>query len=69
MINRATRVTKLSVTVIDHILTNIIIDSHIRSGIIKTDISDRFLDFSLIKTNLEETLSFMYLLMMIFLTL
>ena len=69
MINRATRVTKLSVTVIDHILTNTIIDSHIRSGIIKTDISDRFLDFSLIKTNLEETLSFMYLLMMIFLTL
>ena len=55
VINRPTRVTKLSATVIDHILTNTIIDSHIQSGIIKTDISDHFAVFYLIKTNLEQT--------------
>ena len=52
---RPTRVTKSSATVIDHILTNTIIDSHIQSGIIKTDINDHFAIFSLIKTNLEQT--------------
>ena len=55
VINRPTRVTKSKATVIDHILTNTIIDSHIQSGIIKTDISDHFAVFSLIKTNLEQT--------------
>ena len=55
MINRPTRVTKLSATVIDHILTNTIIDPHIQIGIIKTDISDHFTVFHLIKTNLEQT--------------
>ena len=42
VINRPTRVAKSSATVTDHILTNTIIDSHIQSGIIKTDISDNF---------------------------
>ena len=51
VINKPTRVTKLSATIIDHIPTNALIDSHIQSGIIKTDISDHF---SLIKTNLEQ---------------
>ena len=55
MINRPTRVTKSSATVIDHIPTNTIKDSHIQSGIIKTDIIDHFAVFSLIKTNLEQT--------------
>ena len=55
VINRPTRVTKSSATVIDHILTNTIIDSHIQSGIIKTDISDHFAVFSLIKTNFKQT--------------
>ena len=52
VINRPTRVTKLSATIIDHILTNTLIDSHIQSGIIKTEISDHFAVFSLLKTNL-----------------
>ena len=55
VINRPTRVTKSTAPVINHILTNIIIDSHIQSSIIKTDISDHFAAFSLIKTNLEQT--------------
>ena len=41
-------------TVIDHFITNTIIDSHVQSGIIKTDISDHFAIFSLIKTNLKQ---------------
>ena len=52
VINRPTRV---SATIIDHILTNTLIDSDIQSGIIKTDISDHFAVFSLLKTNLEQT--------------
>ena len=52
VINRPTRV---SATIIDHILTNTLIDSDIQSGIIKTDISDHFAVFSLLKTNLELT--------------
>ena len=55
VINRPTRKTKSSATVIDHILTNTIIGSHIQSGILKTDISDHFAVFSLIKTNFELT--------------
>ena len=42
LINRPTRVTKSSATIIDHVLTNTIIDSEVQSGIIKTDISDHF---------------------------
>ena len=53
VINRPTRVTKSTATVIDYILTNTIIDSHIQSGIIKTDISNHFAVFSLIKTNVQ----------------
>ena len=55
VINRPTRVTKSSAAIIDNILTNTLIDSHIQSGIIKTDISDHFAVFSLLKTNLEQT--------------
>ena len=47
--------TKLIATIIDHILANTLIDSHIQSGIIKTDIGDHFAVFSLLKTNLEHT--------------
>ena len=50
MINRPTRVTKSSATIIANIPTNTLIDSHIQSGIIKTEISDHF---SLLKTNLK----------------
>ena len=45
VINRPTRVTKSSATIIDHILTNTITDSHNQSRIIKTDISDHFAFF------------------------
>ena len=55
VINIPTRATKLSATMIDHILTKPLIDLHIQSGIIKTDISDHFAVFSLLKTNLELT--------------
>ena len=54
-ISRPTRVTESSATIIDHILANTLIDSHIQSGIIKTDISAHFAVFSLLKTNLEQT--------------
>ena len=55
VISRPTRVTKSSETVIDHILTKTIVDSHIQNGTIKTYASDHFAVFSLIKTNLEQT--------------
>ena len=54
LINRATRVTKSSAAIIDHVLTNTIIDSEIQSGIIKTDISDHFAVFAFMKTNLVQ---------------
>ena len=47
--------TKSSATIIDHILKITLIDSHIQNGIIKTDINDHFVAFSLLKTSLEET--------------
>ena len=49
VINRPTRVTKSSAAIIDNILTNTLIDSHIQSGIIKTDISDHFAGFFYLK--------------------
>ena len=55
VINRPTRVTKTSATIIDHILTNSIIDSLLHSGIVKTDISDHFAVFCLLKTNFEQS--------------
>ena len=55
VINSPTRVTKTSATIIDHILTNTIIDSSLNSGIVKTDISDHFALFCLLKTNFEQS--------------
>ena len=54
VINRPTKVTKTSATIIDHILTKTIIDSPLHSGIVKTDISDHFAVFCLLKTNFEQ---------------
>ena len=54
LINRPTRVTKSSATIIDHVLTNTIIDSEVQSGIIKIDISDHFAVFALMKTSLVQ---------------
>jgi hypothetical protein len=42
IINKPTRVTSKSITAIDNILTNSIQDTSLKSGIIKTDISDHF---------------------------
>jgi len=42
IINKPTRVTQSSVTSIDNILTNTILDVTLKAGIIKTDISDHF---------------------------
>ena len=55
VINRPTRVTKTSTTIIDHILTNTTIDSPLHSGIVKTDNSDHFAVFCLLKTNFEQS--------------
>ena len=55
VINIPTRATKSSATIIDHILIKTLIDTHIQSGIIKTNISDHFAVFSSLKTNLELT--------------
>ena len=50
LVNRPTRVTKISVTIIDHVLHHTIIDSKVQSGII-TDISNHLVVFALIKTS------------------
>ena len=55
VISRPTRVTKSRETVIDHILTKTIVDSHIQNVTIKTYASDHFAVFCLINTNLEQT--------------
>ena len=54
LINRPTRITKSSATIIDHVLTNTIIESEVKSGIIKTNISDHFAVFALTRTSLVE---------------
>ena len=54
LINRSTRVTKSSARIIDHVLTNAIIDSKVQSGIIKTDTSDHFPVFALMRTSLVQ---------------
>ena len=51
LVNRPTRVTKISVTIIDHVLPHTIIDSKVQSGII-TDISNHLVVLALIKTSL-----------------
>ena len=42
IINKPTRVTKRNATAIDHIITNSYLSSKLKTGIIKTDISDHF---------------------------
>ena len=53
IINRQTRVTKTSAKIIDHILTNTIIDSPLHKGIVKTDISGHLAVFCLLQLNFE----------------
>ena len=54
LVNRPTRVTKISVTIIDHMLPHTIIDSKVQSGII-TDISNHLVVFAMIKTSLVQS--------------
>ena len=54
LVNRPTRVTKISVTIIDHVLPHTIIDSKVQSGII-TDISNHLVVFAMIKTSLVQS--------------
>ena len=42
LINKPTRATKTNATIIDHILTNTFLNKQIKTGILKTKISDHF---------------------------
>ena len=55
VINRPTRATSTSATITDHKLTNNVIDSPLHSGIVKTDITDHFALFCLLKANFEQS--------------
>ena len=41
-ITKPTRVTKHTATIIDNVITNCVINSDIKSAIVKTDLSDHF---------------------------
>ena len=53
VINRPTRVTWAIATAIDRILTNTIIDQDLQNGIIKLDISDHFLTFTILNSKIH----------------
>ena len=55
LINRPTRVTTSSATLIDNIFTNWVFDTSLKNGIIKTSISDLFAIFAAIKLSNEKT--------------
>ena len=55
LINRPTRVTTSSATLIDNIFTNCVFDTSLKNGIIKTSISDHFAIFAAIKLSNEKT--------------
>ena len=55
LINRPTRVTTSSETLIDNISTNCVFDTSLKNGIIKTSISDQFAIFAVINISNEKT--------------
>ena len=55
LINRPTKVTKSRAIIIGHVLTNTIRDSKVQGRMLKTDISNHFAVFSLMKTSLIES--------------
>ena len=62
-INKPTRVTRKTATVIDHIVINSFIDTTIKTGIIKSDISDNFLTCLFIlseKVSVENEIVYIY---------
>ena len=54
-INKPTRVTRNTATAIDHIITNSVINAEFKTGIIKTDISDHFPIFFIVKCVVDNT--------------
>ena len=52
-INKPACVTRYTVTAIDHIFTNSIINTEIKSAIIKADISDHFPILFVVKVNVD----------------
>ena len=55
LINRPTRVTTSSATLIDNIFTNCVFDTSLKNGMIKTSITDHFAIFAAIKLSNEKT--------------
>ena len=53
VINRPTQFTWASATTVDYILTNTIIDQDLQNGIIKLDISDHFLIFTIFNSKIH----------------
>ena len=51
LIQNATRVTRTTATATDHIITHAMLESIMLSGIIKTNISDRFPIFAILENN------------------
>ena len=54
LIQRATRVTRTTVTAIDYILTEAIPESTVHSGIIKASISDHFPIFAILENSFNK---------------
>ena len=50
LIQRPTRVTKTTTITTDHIITEKILENKMQSGIIKTDMSDHFPIFTILRT-------------------
>ena len=55
LVNRHTRVTKSSAAITDHVLNITMADLEVQNGLIKTDISDHFAVFALMKTSLVQS--------------
>ena len=54
-VNKLTRVTRNTATAIDHIITNSLVNAELKTGIIKTDISDHFPVFFILKCVVDTT--------------
>ena len=54
-VNKPTRVTRNTITTIDHIITNSVINAEFKTGIIKTNISDHFRIFFIFKCVVDNT--------------
>ena len=50
-INKPTRVTRNRATAMDHFITNTVVDTQLKTGIIQTDLADHFPIIFALKTN------------------